>query len=266
MRTTRTPFAWPASLSLPVVSPGEHGLLYALADGMGGYAHGGLASALALDALFQTFYAGQPASPRKKLRRSVQSANLSVCQAAMRMGVGRMGTTLTAASLLGNTLYLAHVGDSRAYLVRGGRAICLTNDHTTVGDLVRMKVLSPDRVRTHAQRSVLNKAIGLGLFVEPDVTDLRLMEGDRLILCSDGLWAVIQDDEFARLARQVRGARSLSQDLIDLAIERQTDDNVSAVVIDIRRLAAPATAGETRRTWHRFFSLRHHLYGHSSSP
>ena len=74
-----------------------------------------------------------------------------------------MGTTLTAAYVLGDMLHLAHVGDSRAYLIRDGHATCLTEDHTMVGDMVRAKILSPDKIRTHAQRSVLNKAIGIGL-------------------------------------------------------------------------------------------------------
>ena len=144
-------------------------MLYALADGMGGYAHGGVASSLALETFIRSSTA-RPGPPLKDLRRSMESANLSVYQAAQRLGAGRMGTTLTALHLLGDTLHLAHVGDSRAYLIRAGRAICLTNDHTTVGDLVRMKVISPDKVRTHAQRSILSKAVGLGLFIQPDMT------------------------------------------------------------------------------------------------
>jgi PPM family protein phosphatase len=244
---------------LPREGEPDCGLLYALADGMGGHAHGGLASSLALETLYTVFYgsAGAPAagSPLKHLRRSVESANLSVYQAAQRMGAGRMGTTLTALHLLGDTLHLAHVGDSRAYLVRAGRATCLTNDHTTVGELVRMKVLSADKVRGHAQRSILNKAIGLGLFVQPDLSTVRLQEGDRLVLCSDGVWSVIEDEEIARLASEARAAPALSHSLINLALERETDDNVSAIAIHIERLA-PAPAAAFHREWGFFSSLR----------
>jgi serine/threonine protein phosphatase PrpC len=220
----------------------ERGWLYALADGMGGYAHGRMASTLALQKLFDIYYGERAMPATKALRRGIELANLGVYKEAQRLRAGRMGTTLTAASVIGSTLYLAHVGDSRAYLIRDQRAICLTEDHTTVGDLVRMKVLPPEKVRTHAQRSVLTKGIGLTLFVKPDLTKHTLKEGDRLILCSDGVWSVIEDHEFAQMAAKTNGARELSQGLIDLALDRQTDDNVSAITVHVQSLS-PSTAG-----------------------
>jgi serine/threonine protein phosphatase PrpC len=207
--------------------------LYAIADGMGGHAHGAIASALALEKFYETFVSQRPPSGLKALRKGIESANLSVFQAAQRLGVGRMGTTITAVQVSGDQLYLAHVGDSRAYLVRNGQAICLTNDHTTVGDLVRMRVLSPDKVRTHAQRSILTRGVGLSLFVQPDLMKITLQDDDRLILCSDGVWSVIQDEEFSGLASEADSMHHLSQRLIDLAVERESDDNVSAVVIHV---------------------------------
>jgi protein phosphatase len=224
----------------------ERGWLYAVADGMGGYSHGQMASVLALEKLFQVFY-GQRTAPLKTLRQGVQAANLSIYKTAQRLGVGRMGTTLTGASIIGNRLYLVHVGDSRAYLVRDRRATCLTDDHTTVGELVRLKVLSPDKVRTHAQRSILTKSIGLALFVQPDVSEHTLREGDCIILCSDGVWSVIEDHEFADLAGASHSAHALSQSLIDLSLERQTDDNASAIAIHIQRLSPSPAGNEGRR-------------------
>lgn len=228
----------------------EHGPLYGLADGMGGYAHGGLASSLALEKLFQTFY-GENAEPEKLLRRGVEAANLSIYQTTQRLGVGRMGTTLTAAHVIGNQLSLAHVGDSRAYLVRNGQVICLTFDHTTVGELVRIKALSPDKVRTHDQRSVLTRSVGLSLFVRPDIIKVPVQDADTLILCSDGLWSVIQDQEFAEVVRDLRKADAISQALIDRALSRQTDDNASVVVIDIQHVAPSASA--SAQGWWPFF-------------
>ncbi len=229
----------------------ERGCLYAVADGMGGYAHGRLASTLALEKLFEAFYDTRAWPAPRALRRGVEAANLGVYKAAQNLGAGRMGTTLTAAGVIGRKLYLAHVGDSRAYLIRDGRALCLTQDHTTVGDLVRMKVLSPDKVRTHAQRSVLTKGIGLGLFVQPDISEHALKEGDRLILCSDGVWSMIQDEEFAELAVQANGAHVLSQSLIELALARQTDDNASAIAVHIHGLSPSAenAGGRKRSVW-----------------
>ncbi|MGA9406608.1 MAG: protein phosphatase 2C domain-containing protein, partial [Bacteroidota bacterium] len=145
------------------------GHLYGIADGMGGYAHGGVASTLALETFFETFYAANGVSPSQKLRVGIQNANLSVYQAAQRLKAGRMGTTLTAVNIVGRKLHIAHIGDSRAYLIRNHKSTCLTNDHTQVGELVRMKVLSPEKVRTHSQRSKLEKCLGMELFVQPDI-------------------------------------------------------------------------------------------------
>ena len=228
----------------------ERGWLFAVADGMGGYAHGRMASTLALQKIFATYYGERALPAERALRRGIESANLGVYKEAQRLGAGRMGTTLTAASVIGNTLCLAHVGDSRAYLIRDQRAICLTDDHTTVGELVRMKVLPPDKVRTHAQRSILTKGVGLTLFVKPDIIKHTLKEGDSLVLCSDGVWSVIEDHEFAHLASQTKGARELSQSLINLALERQTDDNASAITAHIQGLSpSPANNHHQRKSW-----------------
>jgi serine/threonine protein phosphatase PrpC len=216
--------------------PVGSGLLFALADGMGGYAHGGMASLLALES-FSSVLASQNGGPvSKTLQRAVEAANLQVYQKAQQLDAGRMGTTLIAAYVFGDMLYLAHVGDSRAYLIRDEACICLTSDHTTVGEMVRSKLISPDKIRSHAQRSILTKSVGINLFVQPDIIQQRLREGDRLILCTDGVWSVIEDDEFARVARSSESMGEVSQNLIDLALQNHTDDNASVVVFHLRKL------------------------------
>jgi PPM family protein phosphatase len=238
----------------------DHGPLYAIADGMGGYEHGGLASATALRALWETFYgATNSTSSPRKLRQGVERANLGVYQTAQRMGAVRMGTTLTAVNLVGNHLHVAHVGDSRLYLIRDGKATCLTNDHTTVGELVRMRVLSPDKVRNHSQRSILNKCLGINLFVQPDITQVIVQQGDVLVLCTDGVWSVIEDDEFASVAANTGDTDSLSQGLIELAMERESDDNASAIAIHIQRLSAAVATATQRQGLYSF--LRNRLTG-----
>jgi PPM family protein phosphatase len=223
----------------------ERGPLYGLADGMGGYTHGKFASDLALDKLFQIFYEdGTP--PNKALRRGVEAANLSIMQATQRLNAGRMGTTLLAMHIEGNRLSLAHVGDSRLYLVRENSARCLTGDHSLAGDLVRAKVISPHKVRAHAQRSILTKCVGLDLFIQPDISRLTLQNDDTLILCSDGLWGVIEDDEFAQAVRDEPIADALSQRLINMALERDTDDNASVIVVAIKHILSP-TPEQRRR-------------------
>jgi protein phosphatase len=187
----------------------------------------------------------------------VENANLRVYQKAQSLGAGRMGTTLTGAYLLDDKLYVAHVGDSRAYLIRDGRATCLTSDHTTVGDMVRAKLLSPEKIRTHAQRSVLNRAIGIGLFVQPDIVQHKLHDGDSLVLCSDGVWSVIEDDDFARVAREHVPVETISRNLIDLALKNETDDNASVVVLRLNKLVSvPVEAGTHQESQNWFQRLR----------
>lgn len=235
------------------------GLLFAVADGMGGYAHGGVASALALESLASTLVTQNGHTPTPKaLRRAVETANLQVYQKSQQLGAGRMGTTLTAAYISGNKLHLTHVGDSRAYLIRNKRAVCLSADHTAVGDMVRSKLLSPDKIRTHAQRSILTKAIGISLFIQPDISEHRLQEDDRLVLCSDGVWSVIQDEDFARIASSDASMERISQKLIDLAIQNETDDNASVVVFHMKKLVPTSATDhpekDSKNSW--FKNLR----------
>jgi protein phosphatase len=237
-----------------------HGHLYAIADGMGGYEHGGIASAQALETFFDSFYSGPPAKPGQNLRQGIQAANLAVYQSAQRLGA-RMGTTLSAVNLIGHQVHIAHIGDSRVYLVRGHKSLCLTKDHTAVGELVRMKILSPDKVRTHERRSILEKCLGMQLFIQPDISQYTLTQDDYLVLCTDGVWAHVEDDEFAHITHDVKTPEQISQTLIDLALERNSDDNVSAIVVHVETLASAPAMIQERRTWGLSQLLRGKLTG-----
>ncbi|HUI31062.1 MAG TPA: PP2C family serine/threonine-protein phosphatase [Candidatus Acidoferrales bacterium] len=225
------------------------GHLYGIADGMGGYAHGGVASSLALQTFFETFYAANGVPTLQKFRVSIQNANLSVYQTAQRMAAGRMGTTLTTANIIGKKIYIGHVGDSRAYLVRGSKATLLTNDHTRVGELVRMRVLAPEKVRTHSQRSILEKCLGLNLFVQPDIFQVPVENGDTIILCTDGIWSVIEDEEFGRFSKESKSVERLSQRIFDLAMERESDDNLSIIALRLNNLATYKETEAGKRPW-----------------
>jgi protein phosphatase len=215
-----------------------HGHLFGIADGLGGYSHGSLASTTALDTFFGSFYSAAPGKSPQNLRSAVQQANTAVLQTSHQLGSVRMGTTLSAANIVGSQLHIAHVGDSRVYLVRGRQVMCLTNDHTHVGEMVRMKLLSPDKVRHHAHRSVLDRCIGTQLFVQPEITQFPLQVDDYLILCTDGVWAVIEDEEFGQIVRTEGDPSLITQHLIGQAMDRDSDDNVSAITIHVRQFAA----------------------------
>ncbi len=241
-------------------TPAADRRLFAIADGMGGYSHGGVASQVALETFFEAFYGDTASVVPRRLRRSVDAANLGVYQMAQRLGAVRMGTTLTALTVVGQQLHVAHIGDSRAYLIRDHRAQCLTNDHTHVGDMVRMKVIPPDKVRTHAQRSILTKSLGMSLFVQPDITEAALRDGDRLVLCSDGVWSVVEDQEFALLAASAADMTGFSQALINLALDRQSDDNVSVVAIHLHQLGPVEATADQRRSRNLFTPLRRRVW------
>jgi protein phosphatase len=215
-----------------------HGYLYGIADGMGGYSHGEIASSVALQAFINNFYGGKPLKSPQNLRKAVQTANVAVYQEAQRLGMVRMGTTLSVVNIIGGELHIAHVGDSRVYQVRGRQSVCLTNDHTVVGELVRMRLLSPDKVRTHGQRSVLNRCLGIELFIQPDIYRFPVQADDYIILCTDGIWSVIQDDEFALIVSSIRQPDEINRTLIELALERESDDNVSAITVHIQQVTA----------------------------
>ena len=225
------------------------GHLYGIADGMGGYALGNMASSLALEIFFATFYDSDGANQFQKIKTGIQNANLSVYQTAQKLSVGRMGTTITVANIYGKNLYIGHVGDTRAYLIRNNKATCLTNDHTRVGELVRMKLLSPDKVRTHNQRSVLEKCLGFNLFVQPDVFKVPVQNNDVIILCSDGVWSVIEDEEFAKMTAANSNPENLSREIVELALERDHDDNLSTAAIYLNRLSNKELPGESNRSW-----------------
>jgi len=214
-----------------------HGHLYGIADGMGGYAHGAVASSLALELFFETFYKSNGIAMPQKLRTAVQNANVGVYQAAQRIGAGKMGSTLTAVNFSGDRLSIAHVGDSRAYLVRDGRASCLTKDHTRIGEMVRLGLLPAEKLRGHHQRSVLSRCLGVDLFVTPDVEQATVRSSDVIILCTDGVWSVIEDHEFAAMASRGSAPEDLARRIFDTALSRESDDNLSVLAIEIRRVA-----------------------------
>lgn len=225
----------------------EYGYLYGVADGMGGYEHGGIASTVALEVFFDAFYASAPGKSAAALKSAMQQANTAVQRESVRLGSVRMGTTLSAVNIVGSQLFISHVGDSRVYLVRGRHTTCLTDDHTRVGEMVRMKLIPPSSVRHHDQRSVLNRALGTQLFVQPDVTQHTIHAGDTLILCTDGVWSVIEDEEFGHIVHQEREPARINQRLIDESVARESDDNASAITIHIHGLPAVAVQAENSK-------------------
>ncbi|CAM3671204.1 PP2C family protein-serine/threonine phosphatase [Deinococcus frigens] len=208
------------------------GGLFAVADGMGGHAAGELAATLALEAL-SAHYLARRTAPPVRLAEAVQAANVSVLRHAVGEYMG-MGTTLIAALIDRGALIIAHVGDSRAYLLRGGELHRLTDDHSWVSEQVRLGHLTEEEARDHQWRSVVSNALGGEERVRLELFGLRLRAGDRLLLCSDGLSSVVADADLLELLTRPLAPDSAVRCLIDAANDAGGPDNITALVIDVR--------------------------------
>ena len=211
--------------------------LLIVADGMGGAAGGEIASAMAADVIgayvadaLQGRQLRTGIQVRQALVEAFEAANRRIRHGAERDAELRgMGTTATTATVLGHCLYIAHVGDSRAYLVRDGRAQRLTKDHSVLQYLMDAGTLDAVAIAGQ-QRNALLRALGIQDEVLVDTCQVALRRGDTVVLCTDGLWSVIDDAELARLVAAEPKLRTLCATLLGLANERGGHDNTTVVV------------------------------------
>lgn len=205
--------------------------LFCVCDGMGGHAAGEVASSIAVETIAKT--APHTADPAL-LGAAIEAANAAVIEAALN-GLGKpgMGCTATAAYIEGNTIAIAHVGDSRAYLLHDGTLIRVTRDHSYVEELVDAGEITADEARVHPNRSVITRALGSDPAMYADHFSLNIEEGDRLILCSDGLSSMIPDGEIENIATQSSTAQICTDNLVDAALAAGGSDNCTVVVVDV---------------------------------
>ena len=204
--------------------------LFVVADGMGGHEAGEVASEIAI----RTMLEKAPSSPDgDALANAVRCANAAIIAGAAN-GTGRpgMGTTMTAAQIFDDQLVIAQVGDSRAYLLHEGTLQRVTRDHSLVADLVEQGRITEEEARVHPQRSVITRALGSDVNVEPDIYILRVCPGDRLLLCSDGLSSMVLDSTIAAVLRSNDDPQSCCDALIREALAAGGLDNVTCVVVD----------------------------------
>jgi len=208
--------------------------LFLVADGMGGHAAGQVASELAAQASVNAMRTLVDSSVNltEKLRVAVAAANREILDTTLRKPeLAGMGTTLVALLAAPERIALAHVGDSRAYLVRGGKIRQLTDDHSLVAELVRRREITESAARGHPHRHVLTRALGVRRGVEADFAELSPEVGDTFVLCSDGLTGLVSDALIAeRVADEADLDRAI-QGLIADANDRGGDDNITVVLI-----------------------------------
>jgi PPM family protein phosphatase len=217
---------------------GKEGSLFVVADGMGGAAAGELASEMATDTIYKQLTRAlseeREVTPQRfaaRLKEAVEAANSQIhTYAAAHPDVRGMGTTTTAAGLLGDHLFLSQVGDSRAYLIRHGTAVQLTKDQSLMQRLVEAGELTEEEAAKSERRNIILQALGPDARVKVDLTHQELRRGDILVLCSDGLSGQVTKDEIAAIASREPDLRTACEKLIALANERGGPDNVTVVV------------------------------------
>jgi PPM family protein phosphatase len=209
--------------------------LFAVADGLGGHVGGEVASRVALERLAQaTTTDGPEDTISERLREAIHEANRAVGErASNEPRLTGMGTTLTAVVVGRDRLHLGHVGDSRAYLLRDGDLRALTEDHTLVQRMVREGRLTPEQAGVHPQRSVLTRALGIEDDLEVDQTTVEVTAGDRLLLCSDGLTAMVDDEDIQKILVGEEDPQAASNALVEAANAAGGQDNITTIVLDV---------------------------------
>jgi len=242
---------------------GDRGTLFMVADGMGGAAAGEIASAMAIEAVLREVTDALAAADRPTedafataIKRATAAANAEIHAFALEHPEFRgMGTTATVAGVLGDTVYLAQVGDSRAYLVRGGVAAQITKDQSLMQKLVEAGELTPEEAEQSERRNIILQALGPEPNIKVDLTSQQLRRGDTLVLCSDGLSGQVKTDDISRVVSDEPDLMSACKRLIDLANDAGGPDNITVIVarFDGDGLIPP---GATDPVGHRVFPLQ----------
>ena len=241
---------------------GERGTLFMVADGMGGAAAGEIASAMAIEIVLEELQTNwvahedpSPESFARALRRAATRANAGIHAFALEHPEYRgMGTTATIAGLLGDTLYVAQVGDSRAYIVRDGVARQITKDQSLIQKLVEAGEITEAEAETSERRNIILQALGPEAVVKVDLTHQQLRAGDALVLCSDGLSGQVSRDEIAKSVTGEADLVAACKRLIDRANETGGPDNITVIVARFEGTALTAAA-DVDGVGHRVYPL-----------
>ena len=229
-----------------------------VADGMGGHASGEVASALAVriirDVVLQRladtgFSDGASAKDSEwmcgVLSDAIIKANAAICGKSSNSAsnISRMGTTITVFLLSGDASAIAHVGDSRIYLLRGNNLFPLTRDHSLVNEQLRANLITPEEARTSIYRHIVTRALGMKELVEPETNALVILPRDLLLLCSDGLFDLVDDDTIREVLLDGREELQVAvHRLIDLANSKGGDDNITVVLAKVKSDHSEASA------------------------
>lgn len=206
--------------------------VFIVADGMGGHNAGGYASVLAVETALEEIGASYEKSPVKILDHAITKANTVLRQrASEHFSLSGMGTTMVAATCLGRYLEVANVGDSRLYVV-GDEISQITVDHSLVEEMVRMGGISREEARNHPDKNIITRAVGARDEVEIDFFHVELQTGDMVLLCSDGLTNMVDDEMIRRILKESGSLRDRVEKLVETANRNGGKDNISVIVIE----------------------------------
>jgi len=218
--------------------------LYVVADGMGGHAGGEYASAIAVNTVEEVVTSlendeleVETTDPleitRHKLKQAIRLAGRRIFEKAREQPEYHgMGTTVVVVLVRGENAYVAHVGDSRVYLLREGTLEQITDDHSLIAEKVRHGLITPEEAKSHKMRNVITRSLGYQEDVEVDLSVRAVRRGDQFLLCSDGLSGLVEDDELCELM-MTQGPQAAARDLVGLACERGGDDNITTIIASV---------------------------------
>jgi serine/threonine protein phosphatase PrpC len=220
------------------------GALFVVADGMGGHTQGEVASELAINTIREAYYHNDGKDRAAALREAVQKANERVYRQGTTQGADRtnsMGTTCVAVVLQDDFVYVANVGDSRTYLMRNDQIRQITEDHSWVAQQIREGKMTPEEARVHPKNNVIYRCLGTAEDVEIDIFSEQVQEGDLLVLCTDGLSGLVNDQELQDIVGQHSPEESVQQ-LVARANEHGGPDNITAIVVRVSLETSHETA------------------------
>jgi len=219
--------------------------VFAVADGMGGHAAGEIASEIAIQILME---AELTTADPELLKQAVVDANEAIIEGALTgLGKAGMGTTLTAAIIEDNHLLIAQVGDSRAYLLCDGRLRQITRDHSLVEELISAGQITSEEARVHPNRSVITRVLGNEHNTQPDIYELALNSGDRLLVCSDGLSGMLELSDIASLLQAHADPQEAADALVEAARDAGGYDNITVIVVNVVNTEEHVLSKQKRR-------------------
>ena len=210
--------------------------IYGVADGMGGHKGGETASRVTVQVIKNALNGKQP--DKAALEMGVEAANRRVFDMSRHdSALSGMGTTLTFLWESMEKIYLCHVGDSRAYLWRGGKLAQISTDHSLVAELLSKNMISPEAARTHPYRNVITRAVGVDPMVEADILEHDKQADDLWLICSDGLTNMVPDNDIADVLEQAESDETAADELLALALDRGGTDNITFVLCRVTEVS-----------------------------